>query len=214
MTRGAETGGAWDVDEVTALPGGQVAHVARAPQRTAPGSRFAYDNGASHLLSAAAGEVLGEPVSAYAARALLAPLGIAAPDWACDPDGVTFGYAHLRLAADDLGRLGRLLLDGGRVGDRPLLDPGFLAAMTTPHTAGGPPEELAYGYHLWLDDGLLLGGGWAGQHLLVVPGADAVVVTTGDAGFDPGPPPTDAMPPGWRPALDLVRTHLLPVLRG
>lgn len=26
MTRGAETGGPWDVDEITALPGGQVAH--------------------------------------------------------------------------------------------------------------------------------------------------------------------------------------------
>ncbi|SDS40967.1 Beta-lactamase [Friedmanniella luteola] len=214
MTRGAETGGAWDVDEVTALPGGQVAHVARAPQRTPPGSAFAYDNGASHLLSAAAGAVLGEPVSAFAARALLAPLGVPAPVWTCDPDGVPFGYGHLRLAADDLGRLGRLLLDGGRVDGRPLLDPAFLAAMTTPQTAGGPPEDRPYGYHLWLDDGMPLAGGWAGQHLLVVPAADAVVVTTGDAGFDPGPPATDAMPADWQPALTLVQTHLLPVLRG
>ncbi|GAA1428657.1 hypothetical protein GCM10009616_08810 [Microlunatus lacustris] len=214
MTRGAETGGSWDVDQVTALPGGQVAHLARAPQRTPPGSRFAYDNGASHLLSAAAGAVLGEPVADYTARELLAPLGIPAPRWDRDPDGVPFGYGHLRLAADDLGRLGRLLLDGGRVAGRPLLDPGFLAAMTTAQTPGGPPEERAYGYHVWLDDGMPLAGGWAGQHLLVVPDADAVVVATGDAGFDPGPPPTDAMPPDWQPALTLVRAHLLPVLRG
>lgn len=213
MTRGAETGGAWDVDEVTALPGGQVAHLARAPQRTPPGRVFAYDNGASHLLSAAAGAVLAEPVSAFAARHLVAPLGIPAPVWAADPDGVPFGYGHLRLSADDLGRLGRLLLDGGRVDGRSLLDPAFLAAMTTPHTAGGAPEDRPYGYQLWLDDGMLLAGGWAGQHLLVLPDADAVVVTTGDAGFDPGPPPTDAMPPDWQPALALVRAHLLPVLR-
>ena len=214
MTRGAETGGAWDVDEVTALPGGQVAHLARAPQRTPPGAAFAYDNGASHLLSAAAGAVLGEPVDDHAARERLAPLGIAAPDWDRDPDGVPFGYGHLRLSADDLGRLGRLLLDGGRVEGRPLLDPAFLAAMTTPHTPGGAPEDRPYGYQLWLDDGMLLAGGWAGQHLLVVPEADAVVVTTGDAGFDPGPPPRDAMPPDWQPALTLVRQLLLPVLRG
>ena len=87
-------------------------------------------------------------------------------------------------------------------------------AMTTAHTGGGPPEERPYGYHVWLDDGMPLAGGWAGQHLLVVPDADAVVVVTGDAGFDPGPPPTDAMPPDWQPALGLVRAHLLPVLRG
>ena len=125
MTRGAETDGAWEVDEVTALPGGQVAHLARAPQRTPPGTRFAYDNGASHLLSAAAEAVLGEPVSAYADRELFAPLGIAPPEWTRDPDGVPFGYGHLRLSADDLGRLGRLMLDGGRVGRPAPAGPGL-----------------------------------------------------------------------------------------
>ena len=29
--------------------------------------------------------------------------------------------------------------------------------MTTAHTAGGPPEELPYGYQLWLEDGRLAG---------------------------------------------------------
>ena len=71
---------------------------------------------------------------------------------------------------------------------------------------------VPYGFLLWIPDGMLLAGGWAGQHLLVIPAADAVVVTTGDPGFDPGPPPIDQMPPDWRPALDLVRTHLVPVL--
>lgn len=109
MTRGAETAGPWDVDAVTALDGGQVAHIARAPLRTTPGSAFVYDNGASHLLSAAATAVVGEAVSDFAARELFEPLGIGDTEWTCDPDGVPFGYAHLRLTADDLGRLGQLL---------------------------------------------------------------------------------------------------------
>jgi hypothetical protein len=46
----------------------------------------------------------------------------------------------------------------------------------------------------------------------VVPSADAVVVVTGDPAFDPGPPPTDALPPDWRPALELIRQELVPVL--
>lgn len=213
MTRGAEVDGPWDVDAVTALPGGQVRHVAEAPQLDPPGTRFRYDNGASHLLSAAAGSVLGEPVSAFAARELLAPLGIGAPEWWCDPDGVPFGFGHLRLSGDELGVLGQLLLDGGRVAGEVLVDPGFLAELARPHTAGGPPEEVPYGFHVWLDDGMLLAGGWAGQHVLVVPDAGAVVVTTGDSGFDLGPPPRDDLPLDWRPALDLVRQHLLPALR-
>jgi CubicO group peptidase (beta-lactamase class C family) len=211
MTRGAAADGPWDVDEVTALPGGQVARVASAPREAEPGRAFRYDNGAAHLLSAGLGAVLGRPVAAFAATELFAPLGIAEPVWAADPDGVTYGYAHLRLSADDLGRLGELWRAGGAWGGRALVDPGFAAAMTRAQTPGGPPEEMAYGYLTWIGDGYVLAGGWAGQHVLVLPGA--VVVTTGDPGFDPGPPPRDDLPPDWRPALDLVRRHLLPVLR-
>lgn len=212
MTRGARTDGPWDVDAVTALPGGLVAHIAVAPQLDPPGRRFRYDNAGTHLLSAAAAELLGEPVADYAARELFAPLGITEADWAADPDGHSFGYAHLRLSAADLGRIGQLWLDGGVVDRRPLLDPAFLAEMTRAHTPGGPPEQLPYGFLTWIDGASLLAGGWAGQHLLVLPEAAAVVVTTGDPGFRLGPPPSDDLPPDWLPALDLVRRHLLPAL--
>jgi hypothetical protein len=150
MTRGAAVDGPWDVDEVTALPGGQVARVASAPVTDPPGRVFRYDNGATHLLSAGLSAVLGRPVAEHAAAELFGPLGIRDAAWLADPDGVTYGFAHLPA------------------------------------------------------------GGWASQHVVVLPGA--VVVTTGDPGFDPGPPPRDELPPDWRPALDLVRRHLLPVL--
>ncbi len=211
MTRGAAVAGPWDVDAVTALPGGQVARVASAPRTDPPGRVFRYDNGAAHLLSAGLSAVLGRPVAEFATAELFAPLGIADPPWAADPDGVPYGFAHLRLSAGDLGRLGELWRGGGEWRGRPLVDPAFTAGMLRAQSAGGPPEGLGYGYLTWIGDGYLLAGGWAGQHVLVLPGA--AVVTTGDPGFDPGPPPRDDLPPGWRPALELVRRHLLPLLR-
>ena len=214
MTRGAETDGPWDIDEVTALPGGQVAHIAAAPQLDPPGTRFRYDNGATHLLSAAVGELIGEPVAAYAARELFGPLGIEEPPWLADPDGIPFGFGHLRLSAADLGRVGQLWLDRGVVGAGRCSDPAFLAEMTRAHSPGGPPEQLPYGFLIWVDGTTVLAGGWAGQHVLVLPDVAAVVVTTGDPGFDFGPPPTDELPEDWRPGLSLVRRHLLPVLGG
>jgi hypothetical protein len=92
------------------------------------------------------------------------------------------------------------------------VDPAFQHYMLTPSSGGGPPENLAYGYLIWLADGYVLAGGWAGQHVICVPPARAVVVVTGYPGFKPGPPPSDDMPQRWRPAVDLVRDRLLPLL--
>ena len=214
MTRGARTDGPWDVDAVTELPGGQVAHIAAAPQLEPPGRHFRYDNGGTHLLSAAAAQLIGETVAAYAVRELFDPLRIDDAYWLADPDGHSFGYAHLRLSAADLGRIGQLWLDQGVVAGRALLDREFLAEMRRAHTPGGPPEHLPYGFLTWIDGSTLLAGGWAGQHMLVLPDVAAVVVTTGDPGFAFGPPASDYLPQDWLPALGLVRRHLLPVLGG
>ncbi|ADB34133.1 beta-lactamase [Kribbella flavida DSM 17836] len=210
MTRGAEVD---DTDEVVALPGGQVERFARAAQLTEPGTTFAYDDGAAHLLSAAAGQVLGESLGDFARREVFEPVGITDAEWLADPDGVTYGHAHLRISADSLGRLGQLWLDRGESRRHGLIDPDYFSQLVTPSSAGGPPEQLPYGFLVWLDDGMLLAGGWAGQHVLVVPSARAVVVTTGFPNFRFGPPPADDLPPDWAPALDLVRRRLLPVLR-
>jgi CubicO group peptidase (beta-lactamase class C family) len=123
-----------------------------------------------------------------------------------------FGYAHLRMRAADLGRLGQPWLDRGRWHEQSLVHPEYFAQMTSRQSAGGPPEDLPYEFLTWVGEGCTLAGGWAGQHVLVHPAAAAVVVITGDPGFDLGPPPTDELPPDWRPALDLVREHLGPLL--
>lgn len=206
MTRGAQTGGPYEIDEVMALPRGWLARVADAPQTSPPGSRFSYDNGASHLFGAALERLTGRPLSDYARAELFGPLGITRWHWPRDPDGVDYGFAHLRLSAADLATLGTAWMDGR------LVDPGYARAMVTPQTTGGPPEGHGYGYFTWVDDHGFFAGGWAGQHVTVVPQVRAVVVTTGDPRFDPGPPPTDELAPGWRPARDLVTARLVPAL--
>ncbi len=212
MTRGAQVDGPWDGDAVAALPGDRVAHIAQAPQLHPPGDHFAYDNAGVQLLSAAASAILGETLATFADRELFAPLGIDTASWASEPGGDTRAAEGLSISAADLAKIGQLWLDQGVSNGSRLLSADFFAQMTTPHSAGGPPESEPYGYLTWLPRGMLLAGGWAGQHMMVVPAADAVAVITGDPGFDPGPPPTDRLPPDWQPALHLLREDLLPTL--
>jgi CubicO group peptidase (beta-lactamase class C family) len=212
MTRGAETDGPFEIDQVMALPAGRLDRIAAAPQLDSPGTRFRYDNGGAHLLGAALSAVVGMPLAAYAEPRLFAPLGITRWHWPADPDGHSYGAAHLRLAAADLAKLGWLWLDGGRWRGEQLLDPAFAREMVTAHNGGGPPEDHPYGYLLWVAADHVFAAGWAGQLVAAVPAARAVVVVAGDPRFDPGPPPSDQLAPGWRSAGELVTAHLLPAL--
>jgi CubicO group peptidase (beta-lactamase class C family) len=212
MTRGSETDSEWDVDTVWSRQDSWVQHLASAPQLTPPGARFRYDGGAAHLLSAALTRLVGRPVADYAAERLFTPLGVGDWDWSTDPEGIAVGWAHLRLSANGLGALGRLWLDGGHWHGKPLLDPGYAAEMLRPHNQGGPPEGCSFGHLIWIDDHGPFAGGWAGQHVTLIPDARAVIVTTGDPRFDPGPPPRDELPDGWLPARDLITAELIPAL--
>ncbi|MCW6009892.1 beta-lactamase family protein [Micromonospora sp. CPCC 205371] len=209
MTRGSDTGGQYEIDEVMALRTRWVARIAAAPRIAAPGARFQYDDGGAHLFGAALSRLVGDSLSGYAGRALFAPLGVTDWHWPADPDGLNYGFGHLRLSAASLASLGALWLDNGRS----IMDPGFAREMTTTQTGGGPPEGRAYGYFMWVDEHGYFAGGWAGQHVTVLPADRAIVVTTGDPRFDPGPPPTHHLPRDWRPARDLVLQRLLPMSR-
>jgi CubicO group peptidase (beta-lactamase class C family) len=210
MTRGSQTDGPWDIDEIVRLPSNQVGHIAQAPQLTPPGAVFRYDNASAYVISAGLAAVVGSTVAKYAERVLFGPLGIEDYDWLADGGGISYGHAHLKLRAHDLLKLGTLWLDGGAWNGESLVDSRYLHDMTNAQSSGGPPEYLAYGYLTWIGNGHYLASGWAGQHVLVSPPHQAIVVLTGNPQFTFGPPPSDGLPPGWMSALHLVNHQLLP----
>jgi CubicO group peptidase (beta-lactamase class C family) len=212
-TRGAATGGRFDLDEVAVSGGSWAARFAAAPRRETPGTRFRYDNGASQLLAEVLHQATGD-LAAYAGDRLLTPLGVTDWTWRRDPTGTPAGPGHLSLAAPDLARVGTLLCDEGRWQGERLVDPAWVQTMRTPVSAGGPPEGRPYGAGLWVeDDQVCFGAGWAGQLLLCRPSDGLVVVSQSDPGFDYGPPASDTMPPDWRAPLALIREHLLEIGR-
>jgi CubicO group peptidase (beta-lactamase class C family) len=200
MTGGADPSGDYDIDAVMALPGGWVDTLMSAPRPSAPGEQFRYDNGAAHVLAACLGRALGEDLEAYAARRLFSPLGITRWHWPRDPDGLPYGFGHLRLSPLDLVTLGQLwLADGTAPGGRRLFTAEYAADATRVHSPGGPPERTGYGFLWWVTEmagyATYFAGGYAGQHVVVVPSLALVTVTTGAEA---------ALGANWRPALDVV----------
>ncbi len=194
---------AW-LNEINPSLPDSVAHTLTLPFDHPPGTWFEYAQTPVTLLAAVVEAAVGQDLQDFAATELFEPLGITRDRWwwSRDVAGHTVGYASLSMRPIDLVRLGTLLLDGGRWGDRQLLDPDYVAAMSAPS-----PTNPGYGYLVWTNQGtwhhtasilvrqrrdrrwlpsappdLYALSGLGDQLVDVVPSLDLVVVRTGAFG--------------------------------
>jgi CubicO group peptidase (beta-lactamase class C family) len=154
-----------------------VQYVLGSPMVETPGSRFNYNSGNSHLLSALIQKSSGMNTLAFAQTHLFQPLGIADVFWPADPQGINMGGGGLDLTPLDMAKFGYLYLRGGIWDGQQVMPAEWVKASTEQHieTHWG----WGYGYQWWIRPG---GGysaiGWGGQYIFVLPDQDMVVVFT------------------------------------
>jgi CubicO group peptidase (beta-lactamase class C family) len=161
---------------------------ASQPMQAAPGERYSYCTGNAIALGGVLAAATGVPVDQYAAKHLFEPLGIERAVWAHWNRGAGIDSGgHLRLAPDDLMRIGQLVLARGLIDDRRIVSEQWIDAMTTPRV-GIPGQAQQYGYLWWLDrtkspglpqTPLWWAQGNGGTFLIVLPGINSVLVVTG-----------------------------------
>ena len=155
-----------------------------APQAHPAGSAFLYDNGCTYMLSRIVEAVSGLTLRDYLMPRLFGPLGIFNPQWHTCPGGHSMGTIGLYLNTGEFSRLGVLLLQGGRWGDRQIVPGDYIrrAANDLVATAGfdDPENNQGYGYQLWrcTAEGACRADGKYGQYAIVLPGRRAVVTVT------------------------------------
>ncbi len=116
------------------------------PVVSAPGSQWVYTGGAVALLGALIARGSRMTLQEFAQQALFEPLGISRFEWATGQDGVASAASGLRLRPRDLLRIGKLVLDRGRVADRQIVSEDWLDASFGRSAA--IEDGLDYGY-LW-----------------------------------------------------------------
>jgi CubicO group peptidase (beta-lactamase class C family) len=166
-----------------------------------PGTSFAYNISASHMLSHIITKVSGVSLYEYLKPRLLDPLGIEDVIWEMDNDGYNMGNGGTHMKTSDLAKMGLFLINKGKWDGKQLLDPKWIEAATTPHIYQHPeksPEEnenaaddasQGYGYQIWMGrhhSYRAIGG--QNQLIMVIPEYDFILVchsSIGDeAGFD------------------------------
>lgn len=161
--------------------GDMAAYAANKPLVDEPNTVVAYSTGTSNIVAGIIGRIVGRgaPTKRFVRQRLLDPLGIdpAHTDIAYDGAGQLVGGSIFDLTARDYARLGLLYDRGGMWSGRRLLPEGWVDYSRTPTP---PPRGWGkYGAHWWTyedcQDGFRMGG-FNGQHVVVCPTLDLVVV--------------------------------------
>jgi CubicO group peptidase (beta-lactamase class C family) len=189
-----------------------------------PGKRWQYNGGATALLGRLIAEGTGRSLPDYARAALFDPLGIGRTEWitsretwvgrqAGASDGEPVAASGLRMTPRDLARIGQLVIDNGKIGERQVVPAEWLAECLVPRVSVS--ELQRYGYQWYLGDMEFLAGGkvrlehWVGaagnggQRLYVMPDLNLIIVVT--AG-------NYSAPDQWMPPIRVVREAVLPSL--
>jgi CubicO group peptidase (beta-lactamase class C family) len=169
---------------------GTVAALKEFNEREAPqGARFKYATAETVVLTALLREVLGGPISDYLSERLWQPMGAEADaTWiTARSDGYENGGGSFNAVLRDYGRLGNLLANDGRAGDKQILPKAYLLEATDwrRHPDAFRPRKatpyFGYGYQFWIYPGekrrfALLGV--YGQSIFVDPELKLVLVIT------------------------------------
>ena len=171
-----------------------------------PGSVFAYNQGNTMTLSQLISTLTGQRLSEYLRPRLFDPLGIERAEWLTTSSGIDQGFSGLHVTTESVAKLGQLLLQGGRWGDRQLVPAEFVAQarqlqIDNARQAENPDWQQGYGFQMWMcRNDAQRGDGAFGQFAVLLPEADAVVVCT-------------AQVIDMQAELDLIWEHLLPAVR-
>ncbi|MGW8265552.1 MAG: serine hydrolase domain-containing protein [Longimicrobiales bacterium] len=158
-----------------------------------PGEDWAYVSANVNLLAGILREATGRHAEAFADEALFRPLGIGTWNWeGMKTDGFNLMDGSLQLLPRDMGKIGQLVLDGGRWGGKPIVEKAWIDASTRRRLDAGEEGE-GYGYLWWHMEvpgpgeesvPAIFANGWGSQFIAVFPTLDLMVVTTGGNEFN------------------------------
>ncbi|MEM1080821.1 MAG: serine hydrolase [Pseudomonadota bacterium] len=156
---------------------------AAQPQRHPPGAVFAYMSGNTNLAMRHLQDRLGpDLVSQVQAiqEYLFEPLGMATGLFEPDSAGTLVGSSYMWASARDWAKLGQLYLDGGRAGERQLLDASWIEEV-----GEYTPTSDDYGMGFWIyrrtpeQPNAIEMNGFQGQYTAILPAHELVIVRLG-----------------------------------
>jgi CubicO group peptidase (beta-lactamase class C family) len=169
-----------------------------------PGTDFQYSNASSQLVGVILERATGKRYAQYLSERLWSRLGApTAHVWLDREGGLARTFCCIYTTARGWLRVGRLILEQGRVGDQQVVPAEWIREMTTP-----APTNPNYGLQIWLGsppgqqrryndktvkafhsepfatEDMIYIDGFGGQRVYIVPSQQLIIVRTGEALMD------------------------------
>lgn len=150
-----------------------------------PGATWKYQGGNTLLLQEILLSVVDVSLGEWFSTHIWGPLGATeAAFWAIDNQGHERNYACFYSTPSQYARLGQLLLDSGKVGDKQVLSQDFISRLMSPIGPLSDGSDIQhYGYQVWMGEHnghrFTHYSGLHGQYIIAVPDLDLVAVRTG-----------------------------------
>jgi CubicO group peptidase (beta-lactamase class C family) len=157
-------------------PGAILELMAALPRAAAPGARWNYSTGETHVVGALLRAAIDKPVADYLSEKIWSKMGMQADAnwWLESPDGLEVGGSGLSATLRDYARFGLFMLNDGVANGERVLPEGWVAEASARQSVGG--ELIDYGYMWWPMHGRSFSAiGIFGQYVFVDPDRQLVV---------------------------------------
>lgn len=158
-----------------------VSYMRTLPREAPAGSKWVYKTGETNLIGVLVSSATKKPLAQYLSEKVWKPYGMERDaTWLLGSTGHEISGCCFQAATQDMARFGMFILDGGRVGGKPVLPEGWLAQAAVKQADIGAPGR-GYGFQWWTyDDGSFAAQGIFGQGIFIDPKRRLVIASNGN----------------------------------
>lgn len=158
-----------------------VSYMRTLPREAPAGSKWVYKTGETNLIGVLVSSATKKPLAQYLSEKIWKPYGMERDaTWLLGSTGHEISGCCLQASTRDMARFGMFILEGGKVGGKPVLPDDWLTQATTKQTGIGAPGR-GYGFQWWTyDDGTFAAQGIFGQGIFIDPKRRLVIASNGD----------------------------------
>jgi CubicO group peptidase (beta-lactamase class C family) len=169
-------------------------YILSRPMANKPGEKFNYNSGGSVLLGGIIQFLEAKKPLAFAKEFLFTPLGITKYIWESHKNNILRCGEGLSLRPRDMAKIGLLILNDGKWGNKQVVSKEWIRESTKPHVQES--KFFNYGYQWWhhsrnnlqwwkepnaaspKEHDLITALGYAGQYIMIIRDLNLVIVTT------------------------------------